>query len=175
MKQILVLLFLSWLPAILLSQTSVDSTGVLFFPNQPTEETIVDKINHPVPGKGEVRIIQDESIANLIGRIDHSENEANKVYNQAKMIEINGWRIQLFSGNNQRSSKDEAFKMESDIKSRFPAMQTYVTYKAPFWRLRAGDFQTFKDANDELNRLKKAFPTYGREMSIVKEKILIEE
>jgi len=83
--------------------------------------------------------------------------------------------FRFFSGNNQRIAKNEAFRKEADIKSVFPELGTYMSYTAPFWRLRVGDFQTFQDARDVLLRIKGSFPSYGREMSIVKEKIQIKQ
>lgn len=136
---------------------------------EPVAPTIVDRINHYEPGQGRVRVIQDDEVAKRLGRPATSQLD-----NASNQVEINGWRIQVFAGNNQRSSKEEAFKKEVDVKSAFPEIATYVRYTAPFWRLRVGDFQTFREANDMLNRLKRALPAYGREMSIVKEKIIVE-
>jgi hypothetical protein len=134
-----------------------------------TQSSIVDRINRIEPGKGTVRVIQDEEVAKRLGR--PAGGQANEA---TKSVTINGWRIQVFAGNNQRLSKEEAFRKEADVKSVFPELATYVHYTAPFWRLRVGDFQSFRDANDMLNRLKRALPSYGREMSIVKEKIIVE-
>lgn len=130
--------------------------------------TIVDRINRQELGKGKVRIIQDEVVARRLGRPLPNQHD-----NTSSQVEINGWRIQVFAGNNPRLSKEEAFRKEVDVKSAFPDLATYVHYTAPFWRLRVGDFQTFRDANNMLERLKRSFPAYGREMSIVKEKILV--
>ncbi len=131
--------------------------------------TIVDRINRIEPGKGYVRVIQDNEVANRIGRPVSTLDDG-----ASRQVEIDGWRIQVFAGNNQRLSKEEAFRKEVDVKSVFPELATYVRWTAPFWRLRVGDFQTFRDASNMLDRLKRAFPSYGREMSIVKEKILVD-
>lgn len=133
------------------------------------QPSIVDRINRVEPGKGRVRILQDDELAARLGK---PSNDA--LYEGSGAVVIDGWRIQVFAGNNQRSSKEEAFRKEADVKSAFPELATYVQYTAPFWRLRVGNFQTIRDANDMLNRLKRAFPSYGREMSIVKEKIVVE-
>jgi len=69
--------------------------------------------------------------------------------------------------------KNEAFSKETDLKSTFPELSTYVKYNAPFWRLRVGDFQTYQDAQNMLVQLRHNFPAFGREMSIVKEKIQV--
>lgn len=140
-----------------------DSSGV-------TLPFIVEKINSMEPGKGTVRIIQDRTISNRIGRPRKQVEAISDDY-----IEMSGWRIQVFAGNNQRISKEEAFKKETEIKLSFPELATYVQYSAPFWRLRVGDCRTYKEANDVLIKLKRAFPTYGREMSIIKEKILVKK
>lgn len=136
-------------------------------------ESIVDRINKSEPGKGTVRIIQDDSVSDRIGRPGKFNGDLNSGI--TKYIEISGWRIQVFSGNNPRVSKNEAFNKEADIKSVFPDLGTYVTYTAPFWRLKVGDFQTYQDARTVLTSLRNTFPAFGREMSIVKEKIQIKQ
>jgi len=50
-----------------------------------------------------------------------------------------------------------------------------VGYSAPFWRLKVGDFRTYKEAQEQLNLLKKELPVYGKEMFIVKETILVRD
>lgn len=136
-------------------------------------ETIIDRINKSEPGKGTVRIIQDDSVTDRLGR--PGKINADSKSGVTKYIEISGWRIQVFSGNNPRVSKNEAFNKEADIKSIFPDLGTYVTYTAPFWRLKVGDFQTYQDARTVLTNLRNTFPAYGREMSIIKEKIQIKQ
>ena len=136
-------------------------------------ENIVDKINSVEPGKGVVRIIQDETIKDRIGKPGKLSSTVNTNSGSDSYVEISGWRIQVFAGNNQRVSKNEAFHKEADIKSIHSDLGTYVTYTAPFWRLRVGDFQTYQDARSVLLKLRRDFPSYGREMSIVKDKVLI--
>lgn len=146
---------------------------VLFAQEATTEskaETIVDRINKLEPGKGSVQIIQDESITHRITRKTRKTvvNESVPTY-----VEMPGYRIQVFAGNNQRISKSEAYTKEADVKSIFPEMSTYVVFTAPFWRLRVGDFQTFQEAQRMLVKLRSEFPAFGREMSIIKEKVRV--
>jgi len=124
-------------------------------------ETIVDRINKLEPGKGSVQVIQDESITNHLGRKSKKTavNDAPVTY-----VEMPGFRIQVFAGNNQRISKSEAYTKEADVKSVFPEMSTYVVFTAPFWRLRVGDFQTFQEAQRMMTKLRAEFPAFGREM-----------
>lgn len=141
---------------------SVDSDAVIL-------PSIVERINTIEPGKGRVKVVQDKLVDNRIGR-------PKKVATlRDEYMEMSGWRVQVFAGNNQRTSKEEAFQKETEIKLSFPEMPTYVQYTAPFWRLRVGDFRTYMDASDVLATLKRSFPSFGREMSIIKETILVKK
>jgi len=139
--------------------------------SETKSETIVDRINKLEPGKGSVKVIQDESITNRLGR--KGKKPAGAEVAPVTYIEMMGFRIQVFAGNNQRISKSEAYTKESDVKSIFPEMSTYVVFTAPFWRLRVGDFQTFQEAQRMMTKLRAEFPTFGREMSIIKEKVRV--
>lgn len=82
-----------------------------------------------------------------------------------------GYRVQVFADNNHRTAKNEAQIKERNIISRFPMVSTYISYKAPSWRLRVGDFRTHEEALEMLNEIKKAFPSYSREVIIVRDRI----
>ena len=164
MKFYRLLCLLILLPACLLAQEAV--SGV-------QSENIVDKINKVEPGKGSVKIIQDDKIAEMIGKPVTKNVNASESSAESRYVQMSGWRIQVFVGNNQRVSKNEAFRKETDLKSTFPELSTYVKYNAPFWRLRVGDFQSYQDAQNMLVQLRHNFPAFGREMSIVKEKIQV--
>ena len=114
---------------------------------------------------------QSQSVRDLVGLSMQGENvvmEDNHMY-----LKIQGFRTQVFSGNNQRTSKGEAFKKEKEVKKNFPDLPTYVSYNAPFWKLRVGDFRSHEEAYNTMRQLKKVFPSFGKEMYIVKEKIRI--
>ena len=164
MKFSWLLCLLMLVPVCLLAQDAISDVQ---------SESIVDKINRSEPGKGSVKIIQDDKIEEKIGRPGAKIANSQESNGERQYLNVSGWRIQVFSGNNQRVSKNEAFSKEADLKSTFPELSTYVKYNAPFWRLRVGDFQTYQDAQNMLVQLRHAFPAFGREMSIVKEKIQV--
>ena len=62
---------------------------------------------------------------------------------------------------------------EKEIKELFPDVPTYVTYNAPFWRLRIGDFRSHEEAYHMQRLLMDAFPAYRKEMYIVREEVKI--
>ena len=163
MKFLHLLFLLASFPMLMVAQDSVST--------KPS--SILERINKTESGKGSVKIIQDESISGRIGRPVKRNLPNDLDDEESKYVEMSGWRIQIFSGNNQRISKKEAFQKEMDVKTSFPELSTYVKYDAPFWRLRVGDFQTLQNAQKVLVQLRHTFPAYGREMSIVKERIQV--
>lgn len=134
-----------------------------------SSENLVERINREESGKGLVTVVHAKDIEKRLGKLSAN----NGVENDDKFVEVAGYRIQLFVGNNQRNSKNEAYLKEAEIKSLFPEFGTYVVFTAPFWRLKVGDFQSHQQAQQALQQLKVKFPLYGREMSIVKDRVKI--
>ncbi len=133
--------------------------------------TIFDELRKSGPGKGEVVINQSPAIREMIGERMRGANV--ETADSLTYLKVQGYRTQVFSGNNQRISKDEAFRKEKEIKELFPEIPTYVTYNAPFWKLRVGDFRSHEEAYHMMRSLMDAFPEYGKEMYIVREEIKI--
>ena len=69
-----------------------------------------------------------------------------------------GYRIQIFSSNNQREAKQQAESMENKLKDMYPDLSTYVKFYSPFWKLRVGNYRTLEEAHAVLRDLKKTFP-----------------
>lgn len=134
-------------------------------------KTIFDALQEKERGKGDVVVNQSNAIRNLVGSRKYGPNVETS--GEEAFLKLQGFRAQVFSGNNQRQSKDEAFRKEEEVKELFPDIPTYVTYNAPFWRLRVGDFRTHEEAYHLMRDLKSAFPDYGKEMYIVSEEIRI--
>jgi hypothetical protein len=116
-----------------------------------------DSVTHAV-----VNFHQDKRIEALL------VNKKN--LNQAT---INGFRVQVFSSNVQRTAKNKAFNIEKQIQEIFPDQSIYVNYISPFWKVRVGDFKTKNEAQVFKNQLIESFPDLRSEIYIVPEKILI--
>lgn len=152
---------------LLLAASSVLSAQTSDTPYQ----TIFDALQEGGAGKGQVEVHQSDAVRGLVGaRLHGTDVEKN---GDEAFLKIQGFRAQVFSGNNQRKSKDEAFSKEKEIKELFPDVPTYVTYNAPFWRVRVGDFRTHEEAHHMQRQLMNAFPSYKKEMYIVKEEVKI--
>ncbi len=132
---------------------------------QIADTSIVQSLER-ITGTARVRLFQDSRLTDRLAR--NAGNSAS--FGTPSHMTVRGYRIQVFSDNNQRHSKDEAYQKASVIKNLFPDMSTYVTFTSPFWRLRVGDFRSYEEANAKLVELKEAFPRF-REMRIVKDMI----
>ena len=84
---------------------------------------------------------------------------------------IAGFRIQVFSDNNIRTAKGEATAKSKHITEAFPRLRSYITYDAPYWRLRVGDFRSRSDAEEVAEEIKRQFPSYSREVLVVRDRI----
>ena len=102
----------------------------------------------PADGKGTVTIDQDNRVEQLVNK--HIQINQNR-----KGIE--GFRIQIFfdSGTN---SKIRAQSVYEAFKSNYPDTEAYLTFKAPNYKVRVGDFRTKLDAQRFLNTIVQDYP-----------------
>ena len=124
-----------------------------------------------MPGKGEGTVIihQPESLKMLVGTRIDSDN-VDMVNGKTYLI-TKGYRVQVYSGNDQRKSKDYAFYMQDQLRKKYPDIQTYVTYNAPFWKLHVGNYHSYEEASDMLRKLRQDFPQIKNEIYIVEDNI----
>ncbi|MDR2389689.1 MAG: SPOR domain-containing protein [Tannerellaceae bacterium] len=138
----------------------------------PSRYTIIDELQTPKPDKGSVVINQSATIHNIIGA-RRQGTDVETTADGKQYLKYLGYRVQIFSGNDHRTSRDEAFKREKEMKDLIPHIPTYVTYNAPFWRLRIGDYASHEEAYHIQRQLMQSFPRYGKEMYIIREEIRI--
>ena len=137
------------------AQESMDSKNHNIFESLTSADSV---------SKATVKIHQDKRIDLLL---------ANKKFIQNQMA--NGFRVQVFSGNLQKTAKNEAFRIEKLIQESFPEQAVYVNYTSPFWKVRVGDFKTKDEAQNFRNQVVESFPTMKSEIYIVPEIINISE
>lgn len=116
---------------------------------------------------GRVTLIQDVRLTELLGS-QPKTYYANGTQPE-KGSKAKGYRIRVFSGNQQNTSKDKAYRIQSEMQAKMPEMASYVTFKTPNWRLMVGNFRTTEEANSMLRVLRKEFPAYGKDMFVVSE------
>ena len=113
-----------------------------------TNELPSEAVQQKVPGEGNVVIHEEEGIDFLLDT--HIEMNKRHIY-------TDGFRIQLFSGSGQKA-RHEAMKVKSSVLELFPDEQVYLSFTAPFWRVRVGNYRNKYEALSLLNKLKKEFP-----------------
>lgn len=109
-----------------------------------------------VYAQGEVTIHKDNRINNLV-------KKKSEVIPPATSPQIDGYRLQLFFD----SDKQKIDKARISFLAQFPKVETYVTYSAPNYFLRVGDFRTKLEAEKIKSEVEQEFPT----SFVLKEKI----
>ena len=101
-----------------------------------------------VDNSGEIKVVQDEKVDLLVNK--HIQ------INQGKKG-IDGYRIQIFfdSGTN---SKTRAQSIFDAFKAKYQETGAYLTFKAPNYKVRVGDFRTKLDAQRFLNSIIGEYP-----------------
>ena len=98
-------------------------------------------------GEGQVKIVQDNRIKNLM--------------NKQIRIDVNnpgyiGYRIQIFFDSGSQA-KTKANEVKSKFLTLFPDMAAYLTYEQPFFKIRVGDFRNMLEAQGFKNVLSTEF------------------
>lgn len=81
-----------------------------------------------------------------------------------------GYRIQVFTGGNNRASKRAAQEMKTKIQSHFPELSVYIHFQSPRWVCRVGDFLSREEAQHYVKLIRKK--RLSPEAAIVKSPIL---
>ncbi len=111
--------------------------------------------------KGKVLVIKDPQIDSLIAR----RIELNRAGLTGNNVTLSGYRLQIFSGLDRQA----AYSEQAKFKARYPAINTYISYTQPNYKLRVGDFRTRLEAEKLMNELKK----YYTSMFIFSEMIIL--
>lgn len=137
---------------------------------QSPQFSIFDSFDkQPKSGEGIVVVHQPETLKRLVGTRIDSENI--DIVNGKTYLITRGYRVQVYSGNNQRASKEEATKLQAEIKNMYPDIETYVIYNAPFWKLHVGNYRSFEEASFKLRELREVFPRKKNEIYIIEDDI----
>lgn len=141
--------------------------------NAQQRKDIIDDLQSVKNGQGRVMVFEDNAIKDVLGRSMSPNRTVYSGNDGGQYVKMRGFKIQAFSGNNQRTSKNEANSKQQLINQAYPEYETVVTFDSPFWRLRVGNFKSRDEANEVLNQMKGSFPAFGKEMYIVVDEVRI--
>lgn len=142
--------------------------------SQQESNTIIEELNSRQPNQGNVTVYQDEAIKGILAK---SAPTNLPIYTSGdgsvRYVKMRGYKIQVFSGNDQRKSKDEAYYKQKLINDSFDDIETVVYFQSPRWILRAGNFRTRAEANVVMEKFRDQFPNFGKEMYIIADTVKI--
>lgn len=122
---------------------------------------IMFAVNIMAQEEGVVILHQDSIMETLLVKKEVTE--------QNNAITAVGYRVQVYSNNNARKAKSEAFELETKLIEQFPDVKCYVSYSAPFWKVRLGDFSNYAEAVVFAQRVKNELPKLANEIIVIKE------
>ena len=118
----------------------------------------------PIFGQdGQLNIVQDSRVDELM--------EKHKQMNEMLMSNpdhsgVEGYRVQIFFESGNKSS-EAAREIMEEFEENHPEIPTYLTWKAPNFRVRVGDFRTRMEAEGVLQKILKDYPNAW----VIKDKI----
>lgn len=128
------------------------------------EDTIVSPLRpnlvDSMPG---VELIQDSTVGVLLQAAMRGSME---------LVEIDGYRVQIYSSNQQQTAKAEALDLEDKLRDKLN-QTIYVQYLPPFWKVRLGDFRTYTEAKEYKNEFVQMYPEMQGDTYIVRDKIQV--
>lgn len=137
---------------------------------EDNKSTIATNINN----NGNITIVQPEALNERLLPVEtEDQNEAEQLSSSTRTLRRAGFRIQVFADNNVRTAKTTAEAKKRNMEQRFPEFRSYVSFESPYWRVRVGDFRSHAEAEIVLEEIKKAFPSYAKDLRIVKDRINI--
>ncbi len=124
--------------------------------------------------KGSLILIQDSEIKEIVNNSDKGKEFLHLWKEKAKQNKLSsgqkrkahGFRVQVYTGGNSRQDRIEASRIENKCKNTFPEISVYRQFVSPRWICRIGDFKTYEEASEYLNKIKELH--ISKEARIVK-------
>ena len=110
-----------------------------------------------------VQIVQDSMMNVLLDEATNGKHE---------LVEMDGYRVQIYSSNQQQTAKSEALDLEQKLRNAI-SQSIYVQYLPPFWKVRLGDFRTYDEAKEYKKQFVAQYPELMGDTYIVRDKILV--
>lgn len=129
----------------------------------------VKALNEKGTARGQVEVVQDERMNALLEKYQASAKE------MVKMKQVPGWRVQLFSSNQQGIAKTQAESVKETVEQRYRNLPVYVAWQSPFWKVRVGDCATSEEARLLRDELKANYPDWASEIYVVKDRVNVPE
>lgn len=141
-------------------------------------QVFTERLQEVVPGQGRVVLRQSDIITDLVNGASKAiksvasgetqpqatlENSYDNIElgdqggqqkRYARSYSVKGYRVQVYSGNNSRTARQEAYSAAQKVKSCMPDVSVYTHFNSPTWQCRVGDFRTYEEASACLHELR---------------------
>ncbi|MBR2936650.1 MAG: SPOR domain-containing protein [Paludibacteraceae bacterium] len=91
---------------------------------------------------------------------------------QRGQVQVNGFRVQVYSSNQQQVAKNEALILQQTLESQLD-MPVYAISEPPFWKVRIGNFLTREEATEYRTEIISQFPELQGSTYVVPDKVII--
>lgn len=126
-------------------------------------------------------IITDTLITDMMPNVQvHQSHAVERLLREkatgkaSQMVEVAGYRVQIYSSNHQQLAKQEAIRLEKDMQSKID-VPIYVTYVPPFWKVRVGDFATYTEAQEFKTNFVQQFPELMGDTYVVRDQVTVKQ
>ncbi|MBO4549121.1 MAG: SPOR domain-containing protein [Bacteroidaceae bacterium] len=151
--------------------------------NIGAQQTYTEKLQQAVESAGRIILHQEKAITDLVNGAknnaskpsqkkqvdstshDSTQTTATDSLSLGPKVRMNGYRIQVYFGDNSRKGKSEARAAGLRFRNSFPEHSVYVSFISPHWLCRVGDFRTREEAREVLRQI--------REMGIFREAVVV--
>lgn len=145
------------------------------------QQRYTDLLHRPVQGQGRITLYQSERIAALVNGTastaapvhttptapaagthaqrtapDSTDTVTPVARPTGPKMRVNGYRIQVYSGDNSRKGKNEAAAMGRRVRGMFPELTVYTHFASPHWICRVGDFRTYEEASEYFRQMRES-------------------
>ncbi len=95
-------------------------------------------------------------LSNINGQIFKNKEVTDLIEKKRDYNKKNGFgfRIQLLY-----EKEDKIREILDEFSLVYPEIKTYIHYDKPFWKAQVGDYKTRLNADKDLNKFKKKFPS----------------
>jgi hypothetical protein len=114
--------------------------------------------------RGKVTVLRDPLFDTLLNkRAELNRGAGNVSAGSGGFVSSYGYRVQIYSGSNRTA----AYNAQAKFNQQYPEMRTYIVYREPNFKVRAGDFRSRLEAE----KMKELLRPYFSAMFIISEKI----
>ncbi len=96
---------------------------------------------------------QTEGVIKIETSAKIDETVAKKKQFNKSLKTIQGYKIQLFYGNEKNS-----YKIKDEFKALFPGIKTKIVFSSPQWKVQVGNYRTRLEADRQVVEIKKEYP-----------------